>query len=366
MSDGPRVFLFAGGGTGGHIFPALAIYEQLAARGPTRAVFLCSDRPLDGRILGREHVHYRSIPAKPFGVRPRALLRFVRSWGPAVRSSRMVIQDRRRAGEEVTVVAMGGFVAAPVVHAAKAEGVPVLLVNMDAVPGKANRWIARRVERVVTSTPVPGEPWAQVPPIVRAAAKADKDAAACRGALGLDPAVRTLLVTGASQGARSINDLLRHMLGERPELFAGWQVIHQTGAGEDATVKEAYEAAGVRALVKPFFERMAEAWGAADLAVSRAGAGSVAEAWANAVPTLFMPYPFHKDQHQRYNARPLEAAGAAIIADDLVEPGANAAGAGQALAELLSDEDRREALRSGLRDLGPADGAARIAEMLLE
>jgi UDP-N-acetylglucosamine--N-acetylmuramyl-(pentapeptide) pyrophosphoryl-undecaprenol N-acetylglucosamine transferase len=109
---------------------------------------------------------------------------------------------------------------------------------------------------------------------------------------------------------------------------------------------------------------MAEVWGAADVAVSRAGAGSVAEAWANAVPTLFLPYPYHKDQHQRFNAGPLEEAGAAVIADDLIEAGANAAGAGQILVQLLTDESRVGALRAGLRELGPADGARRIAEML--
>lgn len=367
MSEQPRAFVFAGGGTGGHIFPALAIHEELAALGPTRSVFLCSDRPLDAKILGKEHAHFRSIRAKPFGLKPRALFRFLQSWGPSVRAASMVIRDRLRAGEDVHVVAMGGFVAPPVVKAAAALGVPVTLVNMDAVPGKANRWVAKRAQRVVTSAPVPGARWVQVPPIVRSAAVASIDAPSCRTALGggLDANRQTLLVTGASQGARSINAMMMHLARERPKIFEGWQVIHQTGAGEDANVTEAYAAAGIPALVRPFFDRMAEAWGAADLAVSRAGAGSVAEAWANAVPTLFMPYPFHKDQHQRYNAQPLERAGAAIIAGDAVDPAANAQGAGQTLAELLTEDDRRAALRAGLKDLGPADGARRIAEMLM-
>jgi len=361
----PRVFVFAGGGTGGHIFPALAIHEQLSLMGPTRSVFLCSDRPLDAKILGREHAHFRSIPAKPFGMRPRALVRFLRSWGPSVRASSMLIRDRRRAGEEVHIVAMGGFVAAPVVRAAANLDAPVTLINMDAVPGKANRWVAKRAQQVITSTPVEGESWVQVPPIVRIAAKSAKDAPACRTALDLDANRHTLLVTGASQGARSINAMLMHLAQHQPAIFEDWQIIHQTGAGEDATVREIYAAAGIPAVVKPFFERMGEAWGAADLAVSRAGAGSVAEAWANAVPTLFMPYPFHKDQHQRFNALPLEQAGAAIIADDRIDPAANATGAGQALAELLTEDNRRATLRAGLKSLGSADGARRIAELLL-
>ncbi len=357
-----RVILFAGGGTGGHIFPALAIAQQLDPG--TRRVFVCSDRPLDAEILKKEGAAFCVVPAKPFGVRPRGLVRFLRSWGPSIRASRAIIREQRASGADVTVVAMGGFVAAPVAQAARAERIPVILVNMDTVPGKANRWIARRAARIVTSAPVPGVTWERVPPIVRAAARAEGNTAQCRARLGLDPGLNTLLVTGASQGARSINRMLIRLAREEPAALAGWQVIHQTGAGEDGEVRDAYAAARVPALVRPFFDTMGLAWGAADLAVSRAGAGSVAEAWANGVPTLFMPYPYHKDQHQRFNAAPLVEAGAGVLEQDRVDPAANAPGAQRTLVELLSDPDRRDAMRRALAGLGPADGARRIAAML--
>jgi UDP-N-acetylglucosamine--N-acetylmuramyl-(pentapeptide) pyrophosphoryl-undecaprenol N-acetylglucosamine transferase len=366
MSPSARVYVFAGGGTGGHIFPALAIAERLRARGPARCLFLCSDRPLDAQILSREREHFRVIAAKPFGVRPRALVRFITSWGPSVREARRALAERRRSGEDVRMVAMGGFVAAPCVQAARAERVPVLLVNMDAVPGKANRWVARHAARIITSTTVPGETWPQVPPIVRSAATAAGDPGRCRAALGLVPSKTTLLVTGASQGARSINSMLAELARREPAAFRGWQVIHQTGAGEDEAVQTAYEAAGIPALVRPFFDAMGQAWGAADLAVSRAGAGSVAEAWANRVPTVFLPYPYHKDQHQRFNAAPLVDAGGAVLADDLIDPARNIGGAGKALLELMASAERRAALRAALTRLGPADGADRIAAALSE
>lgn len=353
-----QVYVFAGGGTGGHIFPALAIAEHLAG---SRCVFVCSDRPLDAQILGKAGAEFRIIPAKPVGVRPRALLRFLRSWGPSIRASRGLLREIRNSGGAPVVVAMGGFVAAPVAQAARAERVPLILVNMDVIPGKANRWISRRASRIVTSAPVPGSTWERVPPIVRAAAKASGTAAECRAALGLDPSMRTLLVTGASQGARSVNTLLTSLLGTNRTAFDGWQVIHQTGSGEDAAVHAAYQSAGIPALVRPFFDGMGLAWGAADAAVSRAGAGSVAEAWSNAVPTVFLPYPYHRDQHQKHNAEPLASAGAAVIETDPVIGGQ---GAAAAVLALLCDGRRREAMRRAYQPLGPADGAERIAAIL--
>lgn len=363
-----RTFLFAGGGTGGHIFPGLAIAEELRARDPSaRCVFLCSDRPLDAEILTREGAEFRPLAARPPGLRPRTLYRFARSWGPSVRGARNMIAGEGGRGRSVRVVAMGGFVAAPGAQAGRAERVPVLLVNMDAVPGKANRWIARRASRVVSACRAPGfaPPWEQVPPIVRRAARGTGDAAASRGLLGLNPALPTLLVTGASQGARSVNRLMTRLLEDQPLALQGWQVVHQTGAGEDAAVTEAYARAGVPALVKPFFSAMGEAWGAADLAISRAGAGSVAEAWANRVPTVFLPYPYHRDQHQRHNALALEEVGGAVIVEDLIDEERNAAGAGKVILRIIRDLGERQRMAAALRRLGPADGAARIAGMLL-
>ncbi|MFM9995338.1 MAG: UDP-N-acetylglucosamine--N-acetylmuramyl-(pentapeptide) pyrophosphoryl-undecaprenol N-acetylglucosamine transferase [Phycisphaerales bacterium] len=360
-----RVYLFAGGGTGGHIFPGLAIAEQLAELDrSSRCVFLCSDRPLDSEILRREGVPFAVIPAKPLSLRPAALARFVWSWGGAVRAARAAIRDARRGGASVVVIAMGGFVSAPAVRAASAERVPVTLVNLDALPGMANRWIARRADRVFTSASVTGRDWTAVPPIVRRAARTAMTPGECRRSFGLQPDWPTLLVTGASQGAASINGLLHFLVSNHPEAFRGWQVIHQTGPGGEDVMDAAYERARVPAAVHAFIDAMGPAWGSAELAVSRSGAGSVAEAWANAIPTVFMPYPYHRDEHQRVNARPLEEAGAAVVARDLIEPAANAGAAGAAILRLMGDAARRAAMRAAFASLDPADGAERIARAL--
>lgn len=359
-----RVFVFAGGGTGGHLFPALAIAEHLRLIDPrTRCVFLCSRRPLDADILRQAGVSFAPIPALPLGLRPPALARFIGSWGGAVRAARSAIRGARRGGTTVELVAMGGFVSAPAARAARAERVPVTLVNLDAVPGKANRWVARGARRVLTATPVAGRSWMLVGPIVRPAALAPAPSGACRRHFGLDPGIPTLLVTGASQGARSINDLLIRLADQGA--LAGWQVIHQTGAGDRDRVSAAYARSGVAAAVHEFVADMGRAWGAADLAVSRAGAGSVAEAWANGVPAVFLPYPHHRDGHQRENAAVLSRVGAAVVAEDAIDAEANAEGAGRIIRDLARDAGRREAMRAAFASLGRADGAARAAHILL-
>lgn len=370
--DATRLFLFAGGGTGGHLFPTLAIAERLRdlLGDGCRCQFLCSNRAIDASILAREGAAFSPVPAAPPALRPMGMLRFLRGWGPSVRIGREQIRAGRRTGAGVVLIASGGFVAAPLAQAARAERCPIVMLNLDALPGKANRWIARHATRIFTTAPVAERAWEVIPPIVRRSALPAASPGECRREFGLDPDRRTLLVTGGSLGAASINGFLRAFVEAKPRALAGWQVIHQTGSRggaretEAADVRRAYEAAGVAAHVTPFLERMGAAWGATDLCVCRAGAGNVAEAWATRTPCLFLPYPFHKDGHQRANAMPLVERSAAVLAHDAVDPQANMGEAGAALAELLGGEEARGQLRAGLAALGPADGAERVAKAL--
>lgn len=389
MSGSAHRVIFAGGGTGGHLFPALAIAEELHKQSGGRAscVFLCSDRPLDARILSAEGVEFVPSPAKPIVASIRGVTRFLGSWGPSLREARALIR-RLHAGESPPiVVAMGGFVAAPAAQAARAERAPLVLVNLDAVPGKANRWIARRADRVFSSIAVQPEcgpksahDWQVVPPIVRSGALAPADPATCRRALGIDPDRPTLMITGGSQGASSINALLAAMLtSERTRTaFTGWQVLHQSGPTKQGDTSNelarAYAQAGVRCVVREFVGgstpeargEMARWWGAADLAIARAGANTVAEAWANRVPTVFLPYPYHRDQHQRVNARALVGTGGCWLCTDHIDPDSNLAEAGERIASLLRGPDELMRARGALRELPEADGAARLAAVLLE
>lgn len=359
-------FLFSGGGTGGHLYPGLAIAEQLAALAGTDAAshFLCSTRPLDAEILAGEKAQFTPIDAAPFGLSPGRLLKFLPAWGKSVRHASAIIQNAKSKGQ-AHVIAMGGFVAAPAVQAARKLGVPVTLVNLDATPGLANNWIAKRADRVLTALPVPGRSWTVAGPIVRREALPPADAPTCRQRLGLDPQKPTLLVTGASQGASSINQALAKLVTDRPAQLAGWQVLHQTGNRDTDEVRKAYDRADIPAIVEPFVRQMGLWWGAADAAISRSGAGSVAEVWASRVPTIFMPYPYHKDQHQKANAMPLVDCGGAVLLEDRIDAAANAAPLATTLVGFIRNPARLVTMRAAFEKLGPADGAARVAAALL-
>jgi UDP-N-acetylglucosamine--N-acetylmuramyl-(pentapeptide) pyrophosphoryl-undecaprenol N-acetylglucosamine transferase len=168
--------------------------------------------------------------------------------------------------------------------------------------------------------------------------------------------------------------------------LGGWQVFHLSGDKDVAELTRDYAAAKVPARVLPFCDAMGLAWGSATLAISRAGAGSVGEAWANAVPTLFFPYPYHRDQHQKLNALPLTHSGAgagaenvqspesrvqsrganpgAVLLEDLIDPAANAAQTGPVLMDLIADAGKRQKMAAQLRATRPADGASAVADWL--
>jgi UDP-N-acetylglucosamine--N-acetylmuramyl-(pentapeptide) pyrophosphoryl-undecaprenol N-acetylglucosamine transferase len=238
------------------------------------------------------------------------------------------------------------------------------------VPGRANRLVARHADVIRTSVPLVSDAALGGPPEVgfpiRRAAQAAMDPLSCRERLGLDPALSTLLVTGASQGASSLDALMELILAEDPLALSGWQVIHLSGQADEEALRAAYREADVPAQIFPFLRQMGLAWGAADLALSRAGANSVAEAAANHVPTLFVPYPYHRDLHQRYNAEPLVASGAAEMAMDAIDGRANRSAIGDPLIALLTDPARRNSMRANLESRQLADGATEIATLLLE
>ncbi len=364
-------YLFAGGGTGGHIYPALAIIEQLQSLDPSaHCELIVSDRPNDRAILEPLNIPFAPLPAKPFGSRPKAILKFIPSWGPSVRQTRDTIRQLNQSHDRVVVIAMGGFVAAPAARAGHCENCPVILVNLDAVPGKANEFIARKAHAIYSACDIEGHPsWTRVPPIVRASTLKHIEQTEARARFDLDPNTYTLLITGGSTGAQSLNRFLAAFVKAHPESLAGWQIIHQTGKQIDDTelntLRAIYRDANISASVEHYIDDMGAAYAAADLGIGRCGAGTVAECWGASLPSMFFPYPYHKDQHQLHNAKPLLAINGAIACTDHVDPQTNMQSHASTLIELLTQPERRTQMRSALQALGDPDGASQIAQALV-
>lgn len=365
--------VFAGGGTGGHIHPNLAVAEALAARlpGRVRGVFVVSERPIDRRVLESERIEGLEFelitsPSKPMVLKPWALLRFVMSWGGSVRAGREAIRSLRETCERVVVVSTGGFVSPGVAQAARVERVPFIMVNLDAVPGKANRLMQRWAGVRLSSAAVEDARYERVPPIVRRRMREPAPRVEAGAHFGLDPGMRTLLVTGGSQGARSVNEFVLgaiEALGERFDRGA-WQVLHQCGPSGEESLAKRYAELGVRAHVSAYIPRMDLAFAASDACVCRGGAGAIADLWAMRMPALVLPYPGHRDQHQKLNALELERAGGVFVGTDLATPADNLRVNLGNLQDLLNDEVRTQMARA-IASLGPADGADRVAERVI-
>ncbi len=371
--------LFAGGGTGGHVYPNVAIVERmldanasaevaLASRpsGPELAPhFLVSDRPGDARTMEKLGWPFTASPVRPLpsARKPWLAVPFLLAWRRAVKECRALIRERSIAA----VVASGGFVSGPALVAARELGIPRAMINLDAIPGKANRRLHPACTAVFTAFPtalLPGARHVGLP--LRRASIGTGDRRDARARLGLDPDRPVLFVTGATHGAES---LIKTMIAlahdaRRVGALREWQVLHQVGTFDPAIPRAAYERAGLPAVVVAYLDRMGDAWHAADIAVSRAGAGSVAEAWANATPTVFLPNPYHADGHQRANAEPLVAAGGAVIVTDHIDAERTLAALAPVLGELVADPSKRVAMHDALVHTRPPDGAEALAKWL--
>ena len=361
-------FLFAGGGTGGHIYPALAIAEQILEREPQAGIqFLHSTRDVDARILGRTTLARMALPATGLYLHPARLLRFATTFRQSYHLAREAIAE----SPNPVVVGVGGYVAAPVCLAGHKLGVPVALVNVDIVPGRANRLSARwadeifvqfeesraRFGRRANRVDVVGCP-------LRRGFAHPEPAGAVKD-LSLDPNKKVLLITGASSGSASINEAVCRLL-ERLEAFAdGWQIVHLTGLANYEAVRGKYDRAGIAHRVQGYYDRMPDLLAAADLVVGRSGAVSVAEYAAAGVASICMPYPHHKDRHQYLNAGILVEAGAAVVVDDLPDADERVGWLWEELADLMRHDDKRRDMAQACTAVARPNAAAEIAARLL-
>lgn len=366
MTTRPTI-LFAGGGTGGHLFPSLAIAERLIEQQAADCHIACSDRAIDRQILSVQPVPFTPLSVRPLPRNPMQGPGFLWHYFKSIGESKKLIHKLNAR----CVVAMGGFVSGPVVAAARKLGVPVLLVNLDAAPGKANRWLSRRCTAVMSVYDDGGTLGPYVERValpLRRLSLSPGNPKAARQALGLDPDRPTLLITGASQGADSINRMMMGLLDVEAfrQAAADWQFLHLAGPGKSQAMTEAYTQHGLKAVAIDFLKEMGLGWGAADLAISRAGANSVAEAVANGVPTIFFPYPYHKDQHQKLNAQPVVDERGALMLEDLIDEKRNISQVSPFLINLMTEPCQLQNMRTALKRLAEGDGALTLANKVLK
>ncbi|MBT4768215.1 MAG: UDP-N-acetylglucosamine--N-acetylmuramyl-(pentapeptide) pyrophosphoryl-undecaprenol N-acetylglucosamine transferase [Phycisphaerae bacterium] len=359
---GPTV-LFAGGGSGGHISPALAIAEAVQSIDPeATCLFACSDRPIDAAMLEQaERIGY-PLPARPPSLKPARMLGFARSFSKSRRMAAELIQARE---VDVTVL-LGGFVAAPVASACRRTKTPSLMVNLDRVPGRANMWIRPSASTVVSAvttvkpfaTQITGMP-------IRHAAMPPGTPAACRRQLGLDPDRPTLLITGASQGAGTINALMPYIAEQHSAALDRWQILHLAGPAAADEARSAWHRSAIEATVLGFRHDMGVVWGSGDLVISRSGACSVAEIEYAGLPAIYLPYPHHRDNHQQHNAAPAVEAGAAVIVTDTTDTARTAHALLDVAGALLAAESPLEAMQTAAAARSGRDSAGDLARLAI-
>lgn len=344
--------LLAGGGTGGHLFPAVALAEQLRREEPASEVlFVGTERGLEYRLLPELGWPLRTVPMSGwaglgFGARLKALAGLLRSLG----------QSRRILGEfrPDVVVGVGGYASVPVLLAARLAGVPYLIHEQNAWPGLANRLLGHWAKRICLSFAEAGKAFRRAPVVMTG----NPVRVAMEECPELPGEPLQLLVFGGSHGARAIN---RAMLAALPQLQR-WRgvlrIVHQTGAAEADAVHAGYRAAGWDDVeVRPFIADMAAAYAGSSLVVCRAGATTLAELTACGRPAVLIPYPYAANNHQVANAAALAAKGAAIMIE---ERHLRPEDLGVLVDGLLSDRARLTSMAMTARSLAQRGAAARL------
>lgn len=354
--------LIAGGGTGGHLFPGLAIAEEFRRRDErNEVVFVGTEHGIEARIIPREgytirYVRSEGIVGKSFTKKARGLVTLLLSAIDARRILNAVVPD--------IVIGVGGYSSGAVVLMAGLKSIPTMIHEQNSVPGLTNRILGKVVKRIcvtyhesISCFPM-GKTFLTGNPIRAKILKGDRDSA-CR-LFSLDKDLFTVFVFGGSSGARSINRTMVDALNHLTDLREKIQFLHQTGDRDFENIREAYRKAGAKGTVAPFIYQMAEAYAIADVVVSRAGATTLAEITALGKPAILIPFPYAAGRHQEFNALKLREMGAAhMILEDEMK--------GETLAShirgLYEHESARAEMQRASRSLGRPDACGRIVDI---
>jgi len=349
--------LIAGGGTGGHVFPALAVAREWMARGEGREVVIVgSERGIETKLVPRAGLPLETIRVGPLvGIHGARLLRGIALLLPALSDSLAILRRHRIAA----ALGVGGYASGPMMLAARIRAVPTVIFEPNIEPGFTNRVLGRLVTRIAAAQPATA---ARFGPKARATGcpvRPEFFRVPSRDHL---PPFR-LLVTGGSQGARPINRAVIASLDRLAERKKTIFIVHQTGEADYNAVREAYQKRELAAEVVPFLENIADAFARADLILGRAGAITVAEVAAAGRAAIFIPFEAATASHQLHNARAMVRARAArMIREQELAPGRLA----EEIFSLLDEPAKLSEMERKVRALARPDAARAIVALLEE
>ena len=352
--------VIACGGTGGHLFPGIAVAEVLRERGHEVLLFV-SEKEIDSLALStRSQFRFEKLPTIGLpSIYSPAIFGFMRRFLESLSRCRSIYEKFK----PQIVLGMGGFTSTAPIVAGRMRGVATLLHESNAIPGKANRLGAKMVRAVLlgfkecavffpkVQTEITGTP------IRNELQRLDRESARLK--LGLDANASTILVMGGSQGASGINQLAAKSLPLLRE--AAVQVIHLTGARDEKLVAETYRRERVASFVAPFHHHMEEVYSAADLAIARSGAASLAEIAAFALPTILIPFPYAADDHQTRNAEIFARGGAAFVLKESDVTPELLAGK---IRDMVAHPEQLQRMSKKASELAPRGAAVRVAETM--
>ncbi|GAB4250238.1 MAG: undecaprenyldiphospho-muramoylpentapeptide beta-N-acetylglucosaminyltransferase [Candidatus Methylacidiphilales bacterium] len=354
-------FAIACGGTGGHLFPGLAVARACLRRGHNVLLFV-SRKPVDREILAANP----DLPAVALsttgwtGLHPRVPTFLLNFWR-GLQESRSALRQHHVAA----VLGMGGFTCAPPLLEARRLGLPAFLHESNAIPGKVTRWFGPRLDKVLLGLPACAEHLPNCRTVVTGTPVRDSlirlEPGVARSHFSLDPNRFTIAVMGGSQGAAGLNEMMLRAAADLADIGPQLQVIHLTGPTDKGLMHANYQRAGIKAEVLPFCHEMEKVYSAADLVVARSGASSGAELAHYGLPSILVPYPEAAEDHQTRNAEVFVRAGAARLVPQKRDEGAPLA---RAIRDLFENAAERRAMGEAARRIAPTDATARIVQEL--
>lgn len=363
-----RVIL-AGGGTGGHIYPALAVAERLQQRNPDcEILYVGTDRGLEKEIVPKRNLPFRTISAEglPRNLSP-ALLKAVKKAADGCFDARKIVKSF----QPDVVIGTGGYVCGPMVLAAKMMGVPAMIHEQNAFPGITNKTLAHFVDCIMVNFEESREYFVHKDRIAVTGLPVRQEVLFAEHEEGLryfgfSADKTTLLVTGGSRGARSLN---RAMAEAYPELVThtDLQIIHLTGRQDYEDTLQTLEQKGIhlaehpQIVIKPYLDEMQHGLAAADFCVGRAGATFLAEVTACGLPGILIPYPYAAENHQEYNAKALADQDAAHM---ILDSALNGSVLCESILTMHQDSEKRKQMAERSRTLGKRDALDQIVQLI--